>query len=91
MTVATIIEFDGPAAAYCFGRTYDTLTSVGIKRAGQPYPAQGAESEHQARDKFAVELAAYKHGAQQLAWRRRPEAVCVKGMWYITARLAAYP
>ena len=84
-------EFDGPMTAYCFGRTYDTLTSVGVKRGGNPYPGDGAHTEVEAWAKFEGALAEYKHGAAQIAWRTRPVVYEIDGKFYITSRLAVYP
>jgi hypothetical protein len=86
-----LLEFEGPKAAYCFGRSYDTLTSVGVKRQGQPYPGIGEESEENAWAAFERELAAYQHGAGQIAWRERPYSLQIGGAWYISCRLAAFP
>jgi len=90
-TPTGILEFEGPPTAYCFGRTYETLTSVGIRRQGQPYPGVGAEVEVDAWLAFDEQLAAYKAGATQIAWRSKPEAIVQKGMWFVTCRLAAFP
>ena len=87
----TILEFDGPPTAYCFGRRYETLTSVGIKREGQPYPNDGADTKEAAQEMFERELVAYKHGAEQIAWRERANAIELGGKWFVTCRLVAYP
>jgi len=91
MSKPAILEFDGPPTAYCFGRTYETLTSVGVKREGMAYPGEPASTEDEARVAYQRELAAYKGGATQIAWRIRPTVEKVDGGFYIRSRLAAYP
>lgn len=87
----SILEFDGPPTAYCFGRTYDTLTSVGLKREGQPYPGEAAPDEATAWAAYEFQLASYKAGAMQIAWRLRPIVEDSGEGFYIRSRLAAYP
>lgn len=85
-----MLEFDAPNLSHCLGVVHTTLTSVGIKPHGEPYPLPGSNTEAEAWIAYGEQLAAYTKDAEQLAWRAKPFCVSENGQYYIFSRLSVY-
>jgi len=94
--LCSIIEFDGPRAAHCFGVPYIALTQWGVKKEGECAPLIGQEP-HWTKDQaiwhwhrtFWDWLILNALDKSQLAWSERPNLKQYEdGAWLVYARLA---
>jgi hypothetical protein len=88
--MAAPLEFDGPPNFHVFGNIYTTMTHAGPLDEDHQM-ILGYPTEESAMRAFHGYMEEFSKGADQIAWRLRPEATKgPDGFWTVRARVAVF-